>query len=136
MSMIARAWSLDSVRRLGKSTEVKRSWAESGFTVGLSLKNQGREIRIKMELGSNEAIKHAVASGLGISILSRHTMSLGIQSGPLVELDVEGFPISWPWYIGYPAGKRLSVVAKTFLDFVASDAARIDTTEILTTAAV
>jgi len=97
---------------------------------------RGREIRIKMELGSNEAIKHAVASGLGISILSRHTMSLGIQSGPLVELDVEGFPISWPWYIGYPAGKRLSVVAKTFLDFVASDAARIDTTEILTTAAV
>jgi DNA-binding transcriptional LysR family regulator len=80
--------------------------------------NKGRNIRIKMEFGSNEAIKHAVASGLGISILSRHTMSLGIPSGPLMELDVEGFPISWPWYIGYHAGKRLSVVAKTFLDFV------------------
>ena len=63
-------------------------------------------------------------------------MSLGIQSGPLVELDVEGFPIAWPWYIGYPSGKRLSVVAKTFLDFVASDAARIDTTEILAAAGV
>ena len=98
--------------------------------------SRGREIRIKMELGSNEAIKHAVASGLGISILSRHTMSLGIPSGPLVELDVEGFPISWPWYIGYPAGKRLSVVAKTFLEFVASDAARIDTDAILDAAAV
>jgi DNA-binding transcriptional LysR family regulator len=84
--------------------------------------NQGRKINIKMEFGSNEAIKHAVASGLGISILSRHTMSLGIQSGPLVELNVEGFPISWPWYIGFHSGKRLSVVAKTFLDFVTREA--------------
>ena len=75
-------------------------------------------IRIKMELGSNEAIKHAVASGLGISIVSRHTLSMGIQGGPVVELNVEGFPISWPWYIGHMTGKRLSVVARTFLDFI------------------
>ena len=84
--------------------------------------HKGRKINIKMEFGSNEAIKHAVASGLGISILSRHTMSLGIPSGPLVELNVEGFPISWPWYIGFHSGKRLSVVAKTFLDFIIHEA--------------
>jgi len=84
--------------------------------------SKGRAIKIKMEFGSNEAIKHAVASGLGISILSRHTMSLGIQSGPLVELNVEGFPISWPWFIGFHSGKRLSVVAKTFLEFIVSEA--------------
>lgn len=75
-------------------------------------------IKIKMELGSNEAIKHAVSSGLGISILSRYTLSLEIKEGPVIELDVKGFPISWPWYLGYPTGKRLSPVAKTFLDFV------------------
>jgi len=79
-----------------------------------------RKINIRMELGSNEAIKHAVASGLGISILSRHTLSLGLLNGLLVELNVENFPIAWPWYIGYPAGKRLSVVVQTFLEFIAS----------------
>jgi len=78
----------------------------------------GLPIKIKMELGSNEAIKHAVSSGLGISILSRYTLSLGVKNGPVVELDVEGFPISWPWYIGFSTGKRLSPVAKTFLSFV------------------
>lgn len=81
-------------------------------------KNAGLAIKIKMELGSNEAIKHAISSGLGISILSRYTLSLGLENGPVVELNVEGFPISWPWYIGYPTGKRLSPVAKTFLGFV------------------
>jgi len=98
---------------------------ERGSGTRRAIENQflsrGRNVIIKMELGSNEAIKHTVASGLGISILSRHTMSLGIQSGPLMELEVEGFPISWPWYIGYASGKRLSVVTKTFLDFICSD---------------
>ena len=42
----------------------------------------------------------------------------------LVELDVEDFPIDWPWYIGYPAGKRLSVVVKTFLDFIKAAASK------------
>jgi len=89
---------------------------------------RGCEVNIKMELGSNEAIKHAVASGLGISILSRHTMALGI-SGPLVELQVEGFPIAWPWYIGHAVGKRLSVVAKTFLDFISAEENKINISE-------
>jgi len=93
--------------------------------------SQGRDIHIQMELGSNEAIKHAVASGLGISILSRHTLSLGIQSGPLVELNVEGFPILSHWYIGHAVGKRLSVVAKTFLEFITSDENKINIGEKL-----
>lgn len=79
------------------------------------------EMKIRMEIGSNEAIKHAVASGLGIAILSDHTMALTSDGGPLVKIDVEGFPISWPWYIGHTNKKRLSVVAKAFLDFIYAD---------------
>lgn len=81
--------------------------------------DRGQALNIRMELGSNEAIKHAVASGLGISILSRHTMLLGNHNGLLVELEVEDFPIHWPWYIGYLSEKRVSVVVKTFLQFIA-----------------
>jgi len=73
---------------------------------------------IRMELGSNEAIKHAVVGGLGLSVLSLHTLSLEGADGPVAILDVEGFPILRNWFIVYPKGKELSLVAQTFLDFV------------------
>jgi len=73
---------------------------------------------VRMELGNNEAIKHAIAGGLGLSVLSLHTLSLEGIDGPVAILDVEGFPILRNWYIVYPKGKELSLVAQTFLDFV------------------
>ena len=73
---------------------------------------------VRMEIGNNEAIKHAVAGGLGLSVLSLHTLSLEGVDGPVAILDVEGFPILRNWYIVYPKGKELSLVAQTFLDFV------------------
>jgi DNA-binding transcriptional LysR family regulator len=72
---------------------------------------------VRMELGSNEAIKHAVVGGLGLSVLSLHTLSLEGPDGPVAILDVEGFPILRNWFIVYPKGKELSLVAQTFLDF-------------------
>lgn len=73
---------------------------------------------VRMELGNNEAIKHAIAGGLGLSVLSLHTLSLEGVNGPVAILDVEGFPILREWYIVYPKGKELSLVAQTFLEFV------------------
>ena len=73
---------------------------------------------VRMELGNNEAIKHAVAGGLGLSVLSLHTLSLEGIDGAVGLLDVKGFPILRDWYIVYPKGKELSLVAQTFLDFV------------------
>jgi DNA-binding transcriptional LysR family regulator len=70
-----------------------------------------------MELGSNEAIKHAIAAGLGLSVLSLHTLTLEGTEGAVAILDVEGFPILRHWYIVYPKGKELSLVARTFLEF-------------------
>jgi hypothetical protein len=40
-------------------------------------------------------------------------------------LDVEQFPIHRQWYIVYPKGKELSLVARTFLDFAITSEARI-----------
>jgi DNA-binding transcriptional LysR family regulator len=73
--------------------------------------------RVRMELGSNEAIKHAVVGGLGLSVLSLHTLTLEGTEGPLAILDVQGFPIMREWYLVYPKGKELSRVAQAFLDF-------------------
>jgi len=77
----------------------------------------GLRPKIRMELGSNEAIKHAVVGHLGISVLSLHTFMLEGVEGPVALLDVEGFPILRSWYLVHPKGKELSLIAKTFLEF-------------------
>ncbi len=78
---------------------------------------EGLRPKVRMELGSNEAIKHAIVGGLGLSVLSLHTLALEGADGPVAILDVKGFPILRNWYIVYPKGKELSLVAQTFLDF-------------------
>jgi DNA-binding transcriptional LysR family regulator len=88
------------------------------MTVEREFQRRGVPLRIKLELGSNEAIKQAVAGGLGLSILSRSTIRLDMAQSELVELDVEGFPIRRSWYMVWPRGKQLSVVARTFLEFL------------------
>lgn len=88
----------------------------------------GISVKVRLDLGSNEAIKQAIAGGLGISVLSRHTVGLE-NSSQLTILDVESFPIRRYWYIVYPAGKQLSVVARTFFEYLLDEAqqvARID----------
>lgn len=79
---------------------------------------QGLKLKMRMELGSNEAIKQAVIGGLGISVLSSHTLALKALSGQFVILDVQGFPIQRHWHFAYPAGKQLSIVANTFADYL------------------
>jgi DNA-binding transcriptional LysR family regulator len=80
---------------------------------------------VRMELGSNEAIKHAIVGGLGISVLSLHTLVLESVEGPVAILDVQGFPILRQWYLVYPKGKELSLVARTFLDFAVQHGPRL-----------
>jgi len=81
-------------------------------------KERGAELpQVKMELGSNEAIKHAVVAGLGLAVMSLHSLTLDGPDGPLALLDVEGFPIVRQWYIVHPKGKELSLVAQAFLEY-------------------
>ena len=77
----------------------------------------GLEIRPRLELGSNEAIKQAILAGLGISALSSQALTLH-HPGQFAMLNAEGFPILRHWYAVYPAGRQISVVARAFLDFL------------------
>ncbi|HSD84173.1 MAG TPA: LysR substrate-binding domain-containing protein [Anaerolineae bacterium] len=70
--------------------------------------------KIRMELGSNEAIKQAVMGGLGLTVLSLTTIEAEIARGELVTLDVQCFPLRRRWYVAYPAGKHLSPAALAF----------------------
>ena len=79
---------------------------------------RGLKLKVRMELGSNEATKQAVAGGLGIAVLSAHTLALERSSDELAFLDVVGFPIRRHWYVAYPKDKQPTVVALAFLDFL------------------
>jgi DNA-binding transcriptional LysR family regulator len=76
------------------------------------------QVKVKLELGSNEAIKHAIAGGLGISILSRHTLMPDPVNSELTILDVQHFPIKRDWYMVYPSGKQLSIVARAYYEYL------------------
>lgn len=78
----------------------------------------GLKLNMRMELGSNEAIKQAVIGGLGVSVLSRHTLESDTPTKQFVVLDVQGFPIKRHWYFVYPSGKQLSIIARTFADYL------------------
>ncbi|MDY6783057.1 MAG: LysR substrate-binding domain-containing protein [Cyanobacteriota bacterium] len=77
--------------------------------------------QVRLELGSNEAIKQAIAGGLGISILSQHTLLPDYLMGELAVLDVQHFPIERRWYVSYLAGKQLSVIAEAFLRYLVEE---------------
>lgn len=72
---------------------------------------------VRMELGSNEAIKHAVFAGLGVSVLSLHSLTFEGAEGPFEILDVQGFPIQRNWYLVHRKDKELSRIAAEFIDF-------------------
>jgi LysR family transcriptional regulator, low CO2-responsive transcriptional regulator len=74
-------------------------------------------VKVKLELGSNEAIKQAIAGGLGLSILSQHCL-ISEVADEIAILNVQNFPIMRRWYATYLAGKQLSVIAQTFLDYL------------------
>jgi len=52
-----------------------------------------------MVSSSNEMIKQAVIAGMGLALISQHTVSLELALGLLITLPVEGFPLMRSWYI-------------------------------------
>jgi DNA-binding transcriptional LysR family regulator len=69
---------------------------------------------VRLELGSNEAIKEAVAGGLGLGVISLHALQGTGGLRDLRRLDVEGFPISSRWHVVHPRAKQLSPIAQAF----------------------
>ena len=68
--------------------------------------DKGISVNSVMELGSSEAIKQAVMAGLGITIISKHSVWLEIKTGYLTELNLELFPEPRPWYSVHHEKKR------------------------------
>jgi len=80
--------------------------------------DKGLDITAYIELDSAEGIKQGVIGGLGIGVLSKHSLRLEIEAGELVILDVQGFPLRRRWYVSHREGKRLSRAAQVFLQYL------------------
>lgn len=108
-----------SLSRLSEETFIMRETG-SGTRRAFQklLDEQGLEVKVRLELGSNEAIKQAIAGGLGLSVLSQHTLTPEMSNDEFAVLDVQEFPIPRQWYVVHLAGKQLSVVAHTFFDYL------------------
>jgi len=81
--------------------------------------------RISMEMEANEAIKQAVQAGMGLGILSLHSIELELETGRLAMLNVEHFPLLRHWFVAHRSNKRLSSAALAFKDFLLVEAKKI-----------
>ena len=81
-------------------------------------RDRGLDISAYIELDSAEGIKQGVIGGLGIGVLSQHSLRLELDAGELIVLDVAGFPLRRRWYVSHREGKRLSRAAQVFLQYL------------------
>ena len=82
----------------------------------------GIQPRISMEMETNEAIKQAVQAGIGLGILSLHSIELELETKRLAMLNVEHFPLLRHWFVAHRSSKRLSSAALAFKDFLLTEA--------------
>jgi len=80
------------------------------------LSQEGLALRNTMQIESNEAIRLSVASGLGLSVISEHTLQEGREN--FAVLEVEGLPLHSHWYAVQHDGRRLSHAAQRLMQFI------------------
>ncbi len=71
-----------------------------------------------MELGCPETIKRAVAAGLGVGVLSRHSIKWEVAQGRLAELRIPDLPIQRWLYVVHHRRKHLSTGLRALLDIL------------------
>jgi len=78
----------------------------------------GRGDRLGPGFGSNETIKQAVMAGLGVALISAHTIAIEVELGRVVILDVVGTPVRRQWFSINRADRSLSPPLAAFRDFI------------------
>jgi len=92
--------------------------AGSGTRLALEqhLAQQKVQPQERMTLGSNEALKHAVAVGMGLAVLSRQALAPDPAQEGLAVLPVTTFPVRRQWKLVWRRDRRLALPAQAFID--------------------
>ncbi|SER27413.1 DNA-binding transcriptional regulator, LysR family [Nitrosomonas sp. Nm51] len=115
-----------TLKRLAQETFLVRE-PGSGTRSAMERFFQQHDVRINkgMETDTTEAIKQAVQAGMGLGIVSLHTVELELETKRLKILDIQGFPIHRFWHVVNRKNKRLPALAQTFRDFLLQEAAAL-----------
>ena len=87
----------------------------SRHVIDQHMRDTGIQLKVRLSLASNEAIRELVASGMGLTVLSRQALGDRPGHDSLAILDVAGFPLKRQWNVVHLRGKVLSLPAKAFL---------------------
>jgi LysR family transcriptional regulator for metE and metH len=96
------------LREEGSGTRdlMQRLFADAGLSPNLG-----------MEIGSNETVKQAVMAGLGVALLSAHTVAAELSDGRLISFDVRGLPIIRKWFVTKKRERQLLPAADALWNF-------------------
>lgn len=95
--------------------------SETRALVDRYFEQYGATPKTRLVSNSNEALKRGVLAGLGVAIVPRYSVSLELEVGRMVELDVEGLPLQRSWLLVHRQEKRFSGVAEAFRSFVLNE---------------
>jgi DNA-binding transcriptional LysR family regulator len=82
-------------------------------------------VRKKLQLTSNEAVKQAVLAGIGYSIMPIIGLKNELKNNQLQIIPIKGLPIKTTWNIVWLKSKKLSPVAKAFIEDLENQKAKI-----------
>jgi DNA-binding transcriptional LysR family regulator len=99
----------------GTQASIEKFFAEAGL-----------EFRSSCEVNTNEAVKQAVAAGLGLGIVPLRTIELELETRRLVVLPADAFPIMRRWHLLHRADGRLPLASRAFCDLFLGQASDPD----------
>lgn len=67
-----------------------------------------RKPNIRMEVDNNEALMTAVATGMGIALISEHAVGPKARHAAITPLHVEGLPVRHEWQLVYRPNRQLT----------------------------
>ena len=103
--------------------------AGSGSRLALELHCQKQRIRLQaeMEIGSNDAIKHAVIAGLGVAVLPKLGILSELNLGTLLEVPMKDFPLRRSWCLIHPQGRHPTPAMRYFIDYIQQNIGQFET---------
>lgn len=108
-----------SLKRLVEEKFIMREpGSENRMALDALLTEHDRKFQVQLEVNSNRCAKQAVLCGLGLAVLSIHSLNPELQQNQLSILNVEGFPILQKWQIIHLKKRWLSPVVKNFLNYL------------------
>lgn len=80
------------------------------------LRDQNYQLHNTLQIESNEVIRMSVETGLGLAVLSEHTLAQ--STAKVALLPVKDFPLTSHWYLVRHGDRRLPVAAHNFIQYM------------------